>query len=100
MVSLNCDMKEKTLNIRIIELFVFAVIWVAVFAVPFFNQRISNEIDWNKVVGEWITMFSLLLIFLLNTLYLVPGFLFRKKYRSYFVYTILVILIVIALKIY
>ena len=93
-------MKNKVHNIRNIEIFVFVVIWVAVFAVPFFNQRISNEINWSKVLGEWITMFALLLIFLLNTLFLVPEFLFRKKYRSYIVYALLAIVLVIVAKIF
>jgi hypothetical protein len=65
-------MRNKILNIRIIEFFVFVVIWMAVFSVPFFNQRIFNTINWGKVFGEWISMFSFLLIFVLNTLWLVP----------------------------
>lgn len=88
-------MREKTLNIRIIEIFVFVVIWVAVFSIPFFNQRVVNEINWGKVFGEWITMFSLLLIFILNTLVFVPRFLFRKKYRSFIAFSFLTILLVI-----
>jgi len=76
------------------------VIWVAVFAFPFFNQRISNEINWSKVLSEWITMFSFLLIFLINALYLVPKFLFRKKYRSYIFYALLIIVLVIVAKIF
>ncbi len=93
-------MKEKTLNIRNIEFIVFLVIWVAVFAIPFFNQRISNEINWNKVTSDWITMLSLLTIFLINAFLLVPAFLFQKKYTAYFAFSLLVILLVIALKIY
>ncbi|MEI8048073.1 MAG: histidine kinase [Bacteroidota bacterium] len=88
-------MREKILNIRIIELFVFFVIWMVVFSVPFFNQRISNEIDWSKVIGEWITMISFLIIFLLNTTVLVPKFLFRKKYSYYIISAFLVIILVV-----
>ena len=88
-------MRDKILNIRIIELVVFVVIWMAIFSVPFFNQRISNEVDWGKVLGEWIMMLSYLVIFLLNTLFFVPKFLFQKKYRSYLIFTLLAIVSVV-----
>jgi len=88
-------MREKILNIRIIEIFIFTIIWVAVFSVPFFNQRIDNTVNWGKVIGEWITMLSFLIIFVLNTLVLVPKFLFQKKYSSYILLTFLTIIFVI-----
>jgi len=90
-------MKEKILNIRIIELLVFVVIWMVVFSIPFFNQRIDNSINWGRVTGEWIRMCSFLVLFLLNTLVLVPRFLFQKKYRSYIISTLSVILAVIGI---
>jgi hypothetical protein len=68
---------------------------MAVFSVPFFNQRIDNTINWDKVSGEWVSMFSFLLIFILNTLWLVPKFLFQKKYRSYVGITLIAILLII-----
>ena len=88
-------MREKILNIRIIEIFIFTILWVAVFSVPFFNQRIDNTVNWGKVIGEWITMLSFLVIFVLNTLFLVPKFLFQKKYSSYILLTFLAIVFVI-----
>jgi hypothetical protein len=68
---------------------------MAVFSVPFFNQRLDNTVDWNKVTGEWITMLAFLIIFTVNTLVLVPRFLFQKKYRSYILLAFLLILGVI-----
>jgi hypothetical protein len=88
-------MKSKKLNIRIIELFIFIVIWMAVFSVPFFNQRTDNTINWEKLGIEWVRMISFLIIFLLNTYLLVPRLLFQKKYRSYVAITLLSIVIVI-----
>jgi len=92
-------MREKILNIRIIELFVYVVIWLAVFSVPFFNLRIDNTVDWGKVSGEWIRMFSFLVLFLLNTIVLVPRFLFQKKYRSYIFTTLFTIIALIGVTI-
>lgn len=88
-------MKGKILNIRSIEFLVFGIIWIAVFSIPFFNQRIDNTVNWGKVSGEWIRMLSFLALFLLNTVVLVPRFLFEKKYRSYILLTIISILFVI-----
>jgi len=88
-------MREKILNIRSIEFFVFVIIWIAVFSIPFFNQRIDNEVNWGKVSGEWVRMFLFFVLFLLNTLVLVPRFLFQKKYRAYVFITVITILLVI-----
>ena len=93
-------MRDKILNIRIIELVVFIVIWMAIFSVPFFNQRISNEVNWGKVLGEWIMMLSYLVIFLLNTLFLVPKFLFQKKYKSYLIFTFISIITVVSVTVF
>lgn len=88
-------MKGKILKIRSIEFLVFGIIWIAVFSIPFFNQRIDNTVNWGKVSGEWIRMLSFLVLFLLNTVVFVPRFLFEKKYRSYILLTIISILFVI-----
>lgn len=88
-------MKNKQLSFRIIETFVFIVIWLAVFAIPFFSHRIDNTVNWGKVYGEWISMFSFFIIFFLNTLILVPRFLFQKKYRSYILLAFVSIFVVI-----
>jgi len=88
-------MREKIPNIRFIEIFVFAVIWLTVFTFPFLNLRTGNTVDWSKVSGEWIRMFSFLILFLINTLVLVPKFIFQKKYRSYVFFTLFTIIAVI-----
>lgn len=88
---------SKTLNIRIIELMVFILIWMAIFSIPFFNQRLNNSINWEKVSGEWIRMFSYLVIFVVNTLILVPKLLFKKKYSAYVGLALLVIFLIIGM---
>jgi hypothetical protein len=90
----------KTLNIRIIESLVFIVIWIAIFSVPFFNYRLNYEVNWGKVIGEWIQIFSFFVIFVINTFILVPKFLFQKKYWSYFIFALLAILTVIGAHIF
>jgi len=90
---------SKTINIRIIELIVFVVIWMTIFSVPFFNQRLNNVVNWVKVSEEWIKMFSYLIIFVINTFVLVPKFLFQKKYSVYIGLTLFTIFIMIGLSI-
>jgi hypothetical protein len=91
--------KTFLLNIRIIELIVLVVIWIALFSVPFFNHRLNNAVDWTEVRSEWIRMFSYFTIFVTNIFVLVPGFLFQKKYSAYIGLVFLVILIMIGMSI-
>lgn len=78
---------------------VFIVCWLAIFSIPFFSHRLNNSVDWNKVLGEWIRMFSYLIIFAVNIYLLVPNFLFQKKYRSYIVITFVVIQLMIGVSV-
>ncbi len=87
----------KPANFKVIEMIIFSMIWLGIFSIPFFQNRTFNIIDWGKVVGEWIRMFSFLLIFILNTYIFVPKFLFSKKYLSYIGISLSTILFVIAI---
>lgn len=88
---------SKVLNIKFIELIVFIVGWMTIFAIPFFSHRINNLLDWGKITGEWIQIFSYLIIFVVNTYILVPKLLFQKKYRSYIGLALVTIVTVIGL---
>ena len=89
--------QPKTANLRIVEFSVFAMIWVGIFSIPFFQYRMFNTIDWSKVLGEWIRIFSYLVIFLLNTYIFVPKILFKKKYVSYTIFTLGTIILIIGI---
>jgi len=84
--------KDKTQNIRNIEIIVFIVGWMAIFAIPFFYYRNNNGVFWSKIIGEWIRLLSFLILFVVNVFILVPRFLFQKKYLCYLGFTFLVIL--------
>jgi len=90
---------NKTLNIKAVELIVFSVCWMSIFAIPFFINRYNNSLNWDKVIGEWIKIFFYLVIFVVNTYYLVPKFLFQKKYNIYVGLTLFVIFLVSGLTI-
>lgn len=74
------NFETKSTNIKNIELLVFIIIWIAVFSVPFFQNRNENIINWERVFQDWIKLASFLILFIVNVIILVPKFLFRKKY--------------------
>jgi len=88
---------SKLLHIKNIETIVFMVIWLGIFSFPFFQYRVNNEVNWEKVNGEWIRMASFLVIFVLNAYFLVPAMLFQKKYLQYIVFTFGLIVLVVGI---
>ena len=89
--------QTKSSNFKVVEISVFAMIWLGIFSIPFFQNRIFNIIDWSKVIGEWIRMLSFLVIFILNAYIFVPKILFNKKYLSYVAVTLSAVIAVIVI---
>jgi hypothetical protein len=89
--------QAKSANFKVIEIIVFSMIWMAIFSIPFFQYRMFNVIVWDKVLGDWIRIFSFLVIFILNTFIFVPKILFKKKYIPYVISILITIFIVIAI---
>lgn len=85
---------------NVIELTSYAVIWMAIFCIPFFIYRAHNTIEWEKIMGDWVRLLSFLIIFLVNSYLFVPRLLFKKKYFLYVGCTALVILVVISVSIF
>lgn len=88
-------MREKTLNLKLIEFLAILVIWLTIFSIPFFNNRVYNVVNWNLVGGEWVRIISYFLVFAINFYLLVPKILFKKRYMIYISSSIAVILIVV-----
>lgn len=89
-------MKEKSLNLKIIESLVLFTIWITIFAIPYFNNRVYNVVNWNIVLGEWVKISSYFIVFGINFYLLVPQFLFKKKYLVYLLSSIVVVLSIVA----
>ncbi|MEI6556618.1 MAG: histidine kinase [Paludibacter sp.] len=87
----------KTSNFKIVEISAFALIWIGIFSIPFFQNRMFNLIDWSRVFNEWMRIFSYLIIFLLNIYIFVPRILFKKKYVSYISITLAVVIGIIGI---
>ena len=89
--------QAKSSNFKVLEISVFAMIWIGIFSVPFFQNRIFNIIDWGKVMTEWIRISAFLVIFILNTYIFVPRILFKKKYLYYILLTLTAVVAIIGI---
>jgi sensor histidine kinase YesM len=58
----------------------FFLIWAIVFLGPYLkNMQHNDHLSVNRMMGEWIFLFILLIVFLINLYVLVPKFLFNDK---------------------
>lgn len=67
-------------NFKLLEIIIYAIIWLIVISIPFFRYRAYELILWDKIYLDWIKMGALLIIFIINIFILVPNFLFKRKY--------------------
>jgi hypothetical protein len=91
---------QNTYKLNTIEFFVYLIIWMTVFSVPFFNNRALGNIQWEELSIEWIKISVFLLIFILNVYLFIPKLLFTKKYSMYFIFTMLASFLIISVGIW
>lgn len=94
------NLNKNIFSFKLIEIIVYLIIWLTVFSVPFFQNRIYGLVAWDKVIQEWIKISSFLLIFIINIYLFIPRFLFKNKYRTYVISTLLLITLVVTLGIW
>ncbi len=82
---------NKSIKIEVIEFFLFGVIWLGIFSIPFFNQWGYSSLDWKKLLSEWLRIFGFFVIFLVNISILIPRYLISQKYKSYVISAIVLI---------
>jgi len=83
MPALNSNRLKKT------EILVYSVIWLTVYLVPFFHDRVFGSVVWAKLWADWAIVTGFMLMFLLNVYVLVPYFFFKKRYWIFAVLTLL-----------
>ncbi len=88
--------KNKTINLKYIEIIIYFIIWLSVFTLPYFIHRENYIVDWEKVIIEWLRLFAYLTIFILNVYLLIPKYLFNKNYKLYISLSILTIIFVLS----
>lgn len=74
MPALNSNRFKKT------EILVYSLIWLTVYLVPFFHDRVFGSVVWEKLWADWAMVTGYMLMFLLNVYLLVPYLLFKKRY--------------------
>jgi len=86
-------------KIRLFENLVYVIVWIVIFAVPVLYNRLYGNVIWENVFESWIDMTAFLVIFAVNTFILVPLFLIRKKYFSYFSSVIVIVAVLLSINV-
>jgi hypothetical protein len=84
MPALNTNRFKRT------ELLVYGLIWLTVYLVPFFHDRVFDAVVWSKLWADWVLVAGFMLMFFLNVYVLVPLLFFKKRYLIYATSTLLI----------
>ncbi len=85
----------KTKKIFIISYF---IAWALVFLGPYLrNMQDLNTNSMSRMIGDWINLFLLFILFVINLYFLVPKLLFSNRKTQYAVILIVAIFVVIAI---
>lgn len=87
----------KKLNFRLLESLIFILLWLGVFLIPVFTNRLLGVILWDKIIISWIRICAFLIIFIINIYFLIPLFLHKKQYVRYILSTIAVIPVILCI---
>ncbi len=82
-----------------LELIIYSFLWLGVFFVPYYNNRLFDRPLWNNIFEDWIHITSYLILFSINIYFLIPRFLFRKKHYFYIVSVVLVTIVIVSLSV-
>jgi hypothetical protein len=85
----------KKINIQLVEYLAFTLIWAGVFGTPFFIHKHFGDVQWNRMIDDWINISFFFIVFILNSYWLVPKYLFNRKYIIYTSSIVLMISILI-----
>jgi len=88
-------MKQQINNQRPLELFIHIIGWGILFGFPFFftNKLGSNNINWQEYLRHTMVPLSLLVVFYINYLYLIPNFFFKNLTKRYIIINIFLVII-------
>ncbi|MCX6309099.1 MAG: hypothetical protein NTY32_09840, partial [Bacteroidia bacterium] len=82
-------------NVRKRLLLLYALIWLLVFSTPYIKNLGNMDPDrWIRMVGDWINLALLFVVFLVNLYVLVPKLLFNNR-RTPYAFIVLALIVVI-----
>jgi len=82
------------------ENLIYVFIWLIIIAMPVLTMQGSGNVNWTKVILDWLWIFPFILIFILNNSLLAPNLLFKKKNFQYLLFLTLSIVIITVLSDY
>ncbi|WP_321335530.1 histidine kinase [uncultured Bacteroides sp.] len=86
---------------HLLENIIYAAIWLIAFLLPIIGNHFSfysekwYPFNWNMIWGLWLSILPFFVIFIINNYFLAPFLLFRKKYITYTLSVICVVLIIL-----
>ena len=82
-------------NIELGENVVYALVWTAIYLIPFMNAHLMSEdvIDFGKVVISWVKISPYFIIFLVHN-YLISPLLMKHRYGWYILFLLLYITVI------
>ncbi|MEA4981297.1 MAG: LytTR family DNA-binding domain-containing protein [Paludibacter sp.] len=87
----------KKLKSKVPESIIFIVLWLGVFLIPVFTNRLLGVVLWDKIIISWIRICAFLIIFIINIYFLIPLFLYKKQYVRYILSTIVIIPVILCI---
>jgi len=72
------------------EFLVYGLIWLTVYLVPFFHDRVFDAVVWSKLWADWVIVTGFMFMFFLNIYVLVPYLFFKKRYLIYAASTLII----------
>ncbi len=78
---------------RNVEILIHICVWVYIFVSPLLIHRRNETVDWISYFQRLYFPLSSCLVFYLNYFYLVPRLVLRKKYKTFVLYNVLLIVL-------
>ena len=75
------------------ELYSYIIIWLFIFAAQLFIFSSAHPRYWQKVYLSWFHLIPFAIAFFINNMFLVPKYLFNKKYTQYILAALVVIIV-------
>jgi hypothetical protein len=74
---------KKIFTYRTVENLIFLLIWLVIFTIPLFRNKVYESILWDDVYADWLKISMFLAVFLINIFLLIPHYLLRKLHIDY-----------------
>jgi hypothetical protein len=81
-------------KIGLVQFLINLGLWLILILIPIFASRSEYGIEWSQVRRMWLHLILLLPVVFINRWLLIPTYLFRNRYYSYFISIIFLIIVI------